>query len=125
MIPFAALTTYKKLREKDVPAELAYMECWQEVKLIADTMIKIGPKAFFEAISPNALIGAHKATELFFDESYEKKLNSLADDIWSEKFNSEIDNASLDEMRTQLIAKFTDSDFLKTDEQLRESFNGH
>lgn len=58
MIPYLAKSCFEKLTKNGINPELAYIECWHEVKLIADVMIKNGPEGLFEMISPNALMGA-------------------------------------------------------------------
>jgi len=58
LLPYAAEQSYSLLRQHGIPKELAFMECWLEVKLIADAMVKMGPEDFFNLISPHALMGS-------------------------------------------------------------------
>ena len=102
LLPYASSLSFKKLREKGVSPEIAYFECWAELKLICDALTKLGPLNFFNLISPNALIGGEKAKKLLFDDQFEKKLNSLIDDIWSEKFFKEVENTDIEKLRTKV-----------------------
>ena len=80
-LPYMALHSYNKLREKGHSKEIAYMECWMEVKLIADTMVKLGPKKFFELISPMALVGGELARKKLLDKHYFEQIETLYADI--------------------------------------------
>jgi ketol-acid reductoisomerase len=73
LLPYGALKSYQKLVKKGISGEIAYIECWYELKLIAESMVKMGPVEFFKLISPNALFGGEKARKILFDDSYEKK----------------------------------------------------
>lgn len=103
LLPYGALHSFNKLMEKGIPEELAYFECWYEVKLIADTMVKLGPQKFFELISPNALIGGEKARKILFDKEYIKKLDQLAEDIWEKKFFDEGDSIDISNVKQEVI----------------------
>jgi ketol-acid reductoisomerase len=103
LLPYGALASYNQLRKMDIPKELAYFECWYEVKLIAETMIKVGPEKFFELISPNALIGSEVAREIFFDQQYFKKLEKLASDIKEKKFTKVVDSTDVEELKKKVL----------------------
>jgi ketol-acid reductoisomerase len=103
LLPYGALSSFNKLIEQGVSEELAYFECWYEVKLIADTMVQLGPKKFFDLISPNALLGGEKARKLIFNEDFEKKLDSLLEDIKNETFFTEVTKANFSEIRSEVI----------------------
>ena len=47
ILPYASSLSFKKLREKGVSKEIAYFECWAELKLICDALVKMGPTGFF------------------------------------------------------------------------------
>lgn len=102
LLPFGAASAFKKLLEKGYSAEVAFMETWIEVKLIANTMINMGPKHFFDLISPNALIGAYKSKEIFFDSEFEKKLESIFQNIDSGNFVKESKDIDVNEVRLKL-----------------------
>jgi ketol-acid reductoisomerase len=103
LLPYGALESYNRLRAQGIRAETAYMECWLEVKLIAEAMTRLGPKKFFELISPNALAGGEKARELIFDRDTGDKLDDLLDDVWSGRFNREVEETNMDELRTKVL----------------------
>jgi ketol-acid reductoisomerase len=86
LIPYGAKASFDKLKEKGINEEMAYIECWHEVKLIADAMLKFGPAEFFKLISPNALMGGEKARQLIFDAKLLKVYDDLYADIESGKF---------------------------------------
>ena len=99
LIPYGALHSYKKLREKGISKEVAYLECWYEVKLITDALIKLGPLKFFNLISPNALIGGEKARKAIFNKNYEEVSDQLINDIWNGKFFKEVDETDFDAIK--------------------------
>ena len=86
LIPYAAKMSYEKLVEKGVNPEIAYIECWHEVKLIADAMLQYGPKGLFELISPNALIGANLFKNQYFSEDWNQKLEECFNNIKNRDF---------------------------------------
>lgn len=107
LIPYGARFAFDKLIEKGISSEIAYIECWHEVKLIADAMIKVGPSAFFKMISPNALLGSQKAKNIFFDEDFFKKLELLFEDINSNKFFMESETSNFDELRESVFTEWS------------------
>jgi ketol-acid reductoisomerase len=121
LLPYGALHSYNKLRERGIGKEMAYMECWYEVKLIADTMIKLGPLKFFELISPNALIGGEKARKLIFNEEYNKVANKLLDDIWENKFFQEVDNQNFDALKNEVMSFWKNEELNTVHEDLKEN----
>ena len=102
LLPYVASMSFRKLREKGISQEIAYFECWAELKLICDALTKLGPASFFNLISPNALIGGEKAKNLLFDDDFEQKLNSLMDDIWSKKFFKEVESTDIEQLRKKV-----------------------
>jgi len=103
ILPYTAYMSFTKLIEKGVKEEIAYMECWLEVKLIADAMVKMGPHKFFELISPNALIGGEKGRKILLDAGYEKKLDQLLEDICDKKFYAEVDHTDFAKIKDQTL----------------------
>tara|TARA_R110000868_G_scaffold16687_7_gene74192 strand:- start:1074 stop:2003 length:930 start_codon:yes stop_codon:yes gene_type:complete len=81
VLPRAAERSFQLLRDKGISEELAYLECWYEMKLIANTLVKMGPSAFFKLISPNAMLGGYEADKLLFDKAYQNKLETLFEGI--------------------------------------------
>ena len=121
VLPYGALLSYNKLRERGVKREIAYLECWLEVKLIADAMVKMGPVEFFKLISPNALIGGEKAQKLLFDKQYHEKLDSRADDIWNKDFFTECENLDFNKLRSDVLEKWEKEELLEVHNELKSS----
>lgn len=119
-LPYAALHAYNKLREKGVKREIAYLECWLEVKLIADAMVKMGPIDFFKLISPNALIGGEKAQKLLFDNQYHEKLDSLAQDIWNRDFFTECETLDFNHLRDKVLEKWQREELVEVHNELKD-----
>lgn len=109
LLPYGAKKSFDYLIDKGIQPEVAFTECWMEVKLIADAMLKFGPEGFTKLISPNALIGGEKARSLIFDNEYQKKLDSLWKDISSGKFDQEIDQTSVVDLREEVLKEWKQS----------------
>jgi ketol-acid reductoisomerase len=118
-LPYAALYSYKQLREKGISKEVAYFECWYEVKLIADTLIKIGPEKFFDLISPNALIGSEIGKSVLFDDNYKKKLNDIYEHINSGEFNKQLEHVNIDTVRSDIIKFWKNEELTQVHNQLK------
>lgn len=106
LLPYGALLSYQKLRKKGVSQHLAFMECWLEIKLIADAMVKKGPLEFFNLISPIALLGGEKAKDLLLDDHFKNNLQQLLNDIWNEDFFKQVDATNFDQLRSDVIEKW-------------------
>ena len=117
-IPYMALHSYNKLREKGHSREVAYMECWMEVKLIADTMISQGPKKLFELISPMALLGGERAREKLCDGAYLDKLEKIYCDIESGEFFRQADSTDFDQVRKDVVHFWEQQELTQTHEEL-------
>ncbi len=102
-LPYAALHSFNQLRKNGISKEVAYFECWYEVKLIVDTLIKIGPEKFFNLISPNALIGSEIGRSTLFDDEYLQKLNSIYQHIDSGDFSKQLEKINIDEVREGVL----------------------
>lgn len=109
LLPYGAKKSFDYLIDKGIHPEVAFTECWMEVKLIADAMLKFGPEGFTKLISPNALIGGEKARSLIFDNEYQKKLDFLWKDISSGKFDQEIDQTSVSDLREEVLNEWKQS----------------
>lgn len=118
LIPYAALTCYNKLREKGIPKEAAYMECWLETKLICDAMVKMGPVEFFKLISPNALIGGEKAQKQLLSPAYMKTLDGLIEDIWDKNFFKECDETDISKLKNEVLEYWQAQELSQTHEEL-------
>jgi len=121
LLPYGALHSYNKLRAKGVKREIAYLECWLEVKLIADAMVKMGPVEFFKLISPNALIGGEKASKILFDKEYHNKLDSLLNDIWNQDFFTECESVDFNELRDGVLERWAKEELSQTHADLSPS----
>ncbi len=125
ILPYASSMSFKKLREKGVSKEIAYFECWVELKLICDAMVKMGPKDFFNLISPNALIGGEKAKNILFDKGFERKLDGLIEDIWSNKFFDEVDKADFISLKQKVLSHWENEEIQDLHNHLgKELFQG-
>jgi len=94
--------------------ELAYFECWHELKLIVNAMVDIGPQDFFDLISPNALIGAEKGFKRLFTPEFHKNLKSLLTEIQSGTFDKELDQTDVEETRKIIRERWQQSALMKT-----------
>ncbi len=119
LIPYGAEASYNKLREKGVQKEVAFFECWYEVKLIADAMMKLGPYQFFKMISPNAFIGGEKGRQLLINENFKNQLDLLAKDIYEKKFYEQGESVNLDLLRSQREDYWRDHELEETYQSLR------
>ncbi len=103
LIPFGAKKVFEKLVASGISSEVAYIEAWHEVRLIANAMVEFGPTGFFELISPNAFIGGYKAKSLIFNEKFDEILDDLQDDITSRKFFQEVENTDFQSLKNTVI----------------------
>jgi ketol-acid reductoisomerase len=103
VLPYAALHSFKQLRIAGVSSEVAYFECWYEVKLIVDTLIKIGPQKFFNLISPNALIGSEIGRTAIFTEDYKRTLQTMFHHIQSGAFAKQVETIDIEQVRKQVL----------------------
>lgn len=101
-LPYAALYSFNELRRNGVSQEVAFFECWHEVKLIANTLIKLGPEEFFKLISPNALIGSEIGHQCLFDREYLKKLNDIYQSIENGSFNDNLSKIDINKVRSEI-----------------------
>ncbi|MBF0301082.1 MAG: hypothetical protein HQK51_20410 [Oligoflexia bacterium] len=102
ILPYLSELCFKMLIARGIEKEVAYFECWHEVKLIVDTMVKVGPYDFFKLISPNALIGGEKGRQILLDDQFKQKLHTILEDILSGKFEQEIDSINESDLRKQI-----------------------
>lgn len=110
LLPYGAMASFNQLRSMGIPKELAYFECWYEVKLIADTMIKLGPEKFFEMISPNALIGSEVAREKIFNADFFNKIDELAIEIKNKKFAKTVSETNFEQVKEKVINFWKDQE---------------
>ncbi len=114
LIPYAASEMFNHLVKEGTEPELAYFECWHELKLIINAMIDKGPEGFFDLISPNALIGAEKGYEVLMTTEFKKQMHSLFEDIKSGKFDSEVKSADVPALRKRIRERWLNDELNKT-----------
>ena len=120
LLPYGALETYNTLVEKGYPKELAFFECFYEVKLIADTLLKVGPQKFFELISPNALIGSEVGREFLFGPDFKDKLTKMLNQIEEGYFDSLIEKSNVEELRKNISQFWQNQDLTQTYNRLKD-----
>ncbi len=77
---------FETLTEAGYPPELAYFECVQEVKLIADLIYERGISGMREFISPTALFGDMTRGRRVIDESSRSAMKQILEEIRSGVF---------------------------------------
>lgn len=124
VLPRAAELSFKLLRDKGISEELAYLECWYEMKLIADTLVKIGPNQFFNLISPNALLGGYEADKQLFDKAYQSKLETIFENIQSGAFYKQAREADFSKLRATIASEWSECELEKTHQRLKGQLFG-
>jgi ketol-acid reductoisomerase len=120
LIPHAAKHSFDALLARGFAPELAYMECWLEVKLIADTMVKKGPSGLFDLISPHALKGSELAQKRFFDKEYHKTLERLLSGIEDGSFFKEANAIDAKELKNKYREYWSSSKLQLVHDKLKE-----
>lgn len=119
LIPYGALHSYQKLRTQGVKKELAFIECWMEVLLIAKAMVEHGPTGLFDLISPNALIGGQKAVSTLFDKDFDNKLDQIMSDVWSGRFYNHVDKTDFPKLKEEVLNFWNNKEIQKVYEDLK------
>lgn len=114
LIPYTAGEMFKHLVDSGIEPELAYLECWHEMKLIANAMVDKGPEGFFDLISPNALVGSEKGYQRLFTPEFKSNLKSLLTEIQDHKFNQELDEADVEGLRKTIRNRWSEAPLMKT-----------
>lgn len=91
LIPYGSLKSYNLLRKNGVSEEVAFMECFLELKSIAHAFVTLGPLDFFKLISPNALIGSEKGRHMLMGETFNRGLEQILIDIKNKQFYKEVE----------------------------------
>ena len=91
ILPYVALKSFNTLRKNGISQEVAFMECFLELKSISQAIVTLGPEAFFNLISPNALIGSQKGKELLLGKEFEAGLEKIMKDINDRTFYKEVE----------------------------------
>jgi ketol-acid reductoisomerase len=87
---------------KGISPEVAYFECWYEMRLIANTLLEKGPLDFFELISPNALIGAAQESNKLISGDLREKFEAIMENIENKGFYQQVDEANVDDIRDKV-----------------------
>lgn len=118
LIPYGALKSYNLLRKNGISAEVAFMECYLELKSISAAFVNLGPEAFFKLISPNALIGSQKGRHLLMGEAFDKALEQILIDIKNKQFYKEVETDA-DVLRQNVLAEWKSEELSQTFEKLK------
>ena len=120
LLPYTAGEMFKQLVDTGIEPELAYLECWHELKLIANAMVDKGPEGFFDLISPNALIGSEKGYQKLFTTEFKSNLKSLLIEIQNNKFNTELEKANVEQLRKTIQERWSKEPLTKTFKAMNE-----
>lgn len=120
LVPYAASNMFTHLIEKGVEPELAYFECWHELKLIVNAMVDKGPEGFYDLISPNALIGSEKGFQKLFTPEFKSNMRSLLDDIRSGTFEKELDEANVEGLRKTIRDRWSQTPLMDTFKRINQ-----
>ncbi|MFA6238388.1 MAG: hypothetical protein WC635_13730 [Bacteriovorax sp.] len=113
LIPYGSLKSYNLLRKNGVSPEVAFMECFLELKSITSAFVTLGPQAFFKLISPNALIGSQKGRQLLLDESFDRSLEQILIDIKNKQFYKEVE-IDADLLRQKVLKEWDQEELSRT-----------
>jgi len=114
LIPYSVSEVFNKMISEGIEPELAYLECWHELKLIVNAMVDKGPEAFFDLISPNALVGSEKGYQRLLDSQFKRNLESLYTDIKDGSFDDELNQTSIKELKSKINQRWSSSQSMKT-----------
>ena len=119
MLPYLSLHSYNILRKNGIGKEVAFMECFLELKSISKAFVSLGPEDFFKLISPNALIGSQKGKKLLIGSEFEKNLEKIMTDINDGTFYREVEiDANL--IRQQVLNEWNQEELTKTYKELKK-----
>lgn len=125
LLPYAAEQSFTSLREQGIPKELAFMECWLEVKLIADAMVKLGPEDFFDLISNHALVGSELARENIFDQQQAKVIEDMRENIWNGNFFKQVNELDVPQLRNKIRTHWAHGELQQTYNELKDNLIPH
>lgn len=102
--------TFQKLTDKNIPWELAFCEIFLELKLIVNALESVGPKEFYNLISPNALIGSQEYVEKWHSRL---NFNDALDECWNELESGNI------------INRLLNTDYKSTKDKILKKWDNH
>ncbi len=114
LIPYTASEMFNELIDNGIEPELAFLECWEELKLIVNAMVEMGPQKFYQMISPNALIGSEKGFEKLINPQFKNDLKNLFSDIKNKKFDQELSKTEPEIVRKKIESRWSSSPLVKT-----------
>ena len=106
ILPYVALKSFNTLRKNGISQEVAFMECFLELKSISQAIVNLGPEAFFNLISPNALIGGIKGRDLLLGREFDAAMEKLIQDINDKSFYKEVETDA-DALRKQVTEEWS------------------
>lgn len=118
LIPYTAKSMFELMLKRGIEPELAFFECWYELKLIVSAMIEVGPEAFYNLISPNALIGSEVGKERIITDDFQTRLESLFDDIQSGKFLENAEKTDVEALRQKIKSRWQSSPLEQTQKRI-------
>lgn len=118
LLPYAANSSFNRLVQNGIPKELAYFECWYEIKLIADIMVKLGPEKFFDLISPNALLGSQLGKEVLLGINFQQGLEQLLENIKNKKFETMVSDADMASVKNKVHQFWNEQELTQVHRQL-------
>lgn len=118
VIPYTAKTMFDLMLKRGIEPELAFFECWYELKLIINAMIEVGPEAFYDLISPNALIGSEIGQERLLTADFQARLESLFDDIQSGTFLDAAERVDVPVLRKKIKERWHQSALEQTQKKI-------
>ena len=114
LIPYTASEMFSELVRNGIEPELAYLECWEELQLIVNAMVEMGPQKFYDMISPNALVGSEKGFERLITPQFKNDLKELFQDIKNKKFEQELGQTDSQLVRSKISKRWSSSPLLET-----------
>lgn len=94
--------SYETLIDAGYPPQLAYIECCQEVKQVADIIYEKGIASMMDAISNTAEMGAYEAMNILDDEHLRTQLRTLLKNIKDGSFANRLINNEIEHQRKEL-----------------------
>jgi ketol-acid reductoisomerase len=89
------------------------MECFLELKSITHAFVTLGPQAFFNLISPNALIGSQKGRELLMGKSFDQAMEQILIEIKNKHFYKEVE-IDADLLRQKVLKEWDQEELSQT-----------
>jgi ketol-acid reductoisomerase len=113
LIPYGSLKSYNLLRKNGISEEVAFMECFLELKSITNAFVTLGPQAFFKLISPNALIGSQKGRQMLMSKAFDANLEQILVDIKNKQFYKEVE-VDADQLRQKVLTEWDQEELSAT-----------